>query len=398
MQTRFVATTTETRGRVVRAIARFGLLAALALLAGCGGRSEESLLVVERPAGGTPPVDMMVVTTRECVPDPGRLFNGERGNTIVNTELKVSIPPVERKPGEVIWPTHTPPDPAREFAVVDRRDHTPESARNWFRAQGTGRALIFVHGFNTRYDDAVFRFAQFVRDSGTTFTPVLFTWPSRGKLVAYNYDRESTNYSRDAFEALLTSAAADPSVKEISILAHSMGTWLTMETLRQMAIRDGRLPAKLHDVILASPDIDGDVFQRQLARIPQPRPRISLFVSRDDRALDVSRLIAGDVDRVGQIDPSVEPWKSMPTKENVHPFDLTATDSVDRLRHGRFADGDIARMIGLKLIAGQSISDQRIGLGERVGGMVSGTLGAVGSTAGAVVAAPLSVIDAGASR
>ena len=43
-------------------------------------------------------------------------------------------------------------------------------------------------------------------------------------------------------------------------MAHSMGTWLAVETLRQMAIRDGRVPVKIQQVILASPDLDVDVF------------------------------------------------------------------------------------------------------------------------------------------
>ena len=380
---------------VPRVLAAIGGLAALVMLSACGGRSDEALSLADTTVPGAAVVDMMVVTTRAEDPDPGRLFNGERGTHISNTELVVSIPPVEtRKVGEVLWPTSSPPDPKTSFAVVRRTSHTREGALGWFKHQGKGRALIFVHGFNTRYDDAVFRFAQFVHDSGTEFTPILFTWPSRGKVIAYNYDRESTNYSRDAFEALLRTAAADPSVKEVAILAHSMGTWLTMETLRQMAIRDGRLPAKIHDVILASPDIDGDVFRRQISRFGNPRPRVSLFVSRDDKALDFSKLIAGDVDRLGAIDPAVEPWKSTLEKENVHVFDLTDIKTADRLNHGKFAaDGDVLRLIGGRLVAGQPISDSRVGLGERIGGVVSGTIGAVGSAAGAVVSAPLDVLE-----
>ena len=171
------------------ALGTVAALAAALLLAACGGRSDEALSVVAAAPDAPPPVDMLVITTRAGVADPGQLFNGERGPATTATELKVSLP-ADRKTGEVLWPSHTPPDPTREFAVVGRVDHTSESARAWFHAQGTGRALIFVHGFNTRYDDAVFRFAQFVRDSGTRFTPVLFTWPSRGKVVAYGYDRE----------------------------------------------------------------------------------------------------------------------------------------------------------------------------------------------------------------
>ena len=147
-------------------------------------------------------------------------------------------------------------------------------------------------------------------------------------------------------------------------------------------------------MLFRSPDIDGDVFRKQIARIGWPRPRISVFVSRDDRALDVSRLIGGDVDRLGAIDPDAEPWKSTLEKENVHVFDLTDVSTPDRLRHGKFADdGDVARLIGMRLIAGQPISDSRVGLGQRIGGVVSGTIGAVGSAAGAVVSTPIEAIS-----
>jgi esterase/lipase superfamily enzyme len=76
----------------------------------------------------------------------------------------------------------------------------------------------------------------------------------------YDYDKESTNYSRVAFEQTLRTLAKDPDVKDVTVMAHSMGTWLAMESLRQMAIRDGRVASKIDNVILASPDIDVDVF------------------------------------------------------------------------------------------------------------------------------------------
>lgn len=372
------------------------LALALALtLAGCGGRAGGALVVVGPTPEGAGVVDMLVVTTRAPVPDDGVMFSGERGTEIGRTAIRVSIPPVaERRVGEVLWPSRRPPDPKREFAVVERTDLAPDGGRAWFRRSGNGRALIFVHGYNTRYDDAVFRFAQFVHDSGTPLTPVLFTWPSRGKVSQYVYDRESTNYSRDAFEALLRAAITDPSVKEVGILSHSMGTWLTMETLRQMAIRDGGLDPKIRDVVLASPDIDGDVFRRQISRLGSPRPRLSLFVSRDDRALDLSRMISGDVERVGSIDPSAEPWKSTLEKENVHVFDLTDVKTADRLNHGKFAaDGDVVRLIGNRLMAGHTVSDGRVGFSDTLRGAVSGTVGVVGRAAGSVVSAPFEVIE-----
>ena len=127
---------------------------------------------------------------------------------------------------------------------------------------------------------AVYRFAQIAHDSHMEATPLLFTWPSRGSLFAYGYDKESTNYSRSALELVLTTAAEHPEVGEITILAHSMGTWLTVEALRQMAIRKGGVPKKIDNVILASPDLDVDVFRQQLADMGPNRPKFTVFVSR----------------------------------------------------------------------------------------------------------------------
>lgn len=369
--------------------------AMIGALAACAGTSDDPLVVTGPVPPGVTPVDMLVVTTRDSVPGPPPRFDGERGKGVSYVEMHVSIPPVaDRKVGEVIWPKSSPPDPSREFAVVERRPLTPQGAKAWFDGKSHGRALVFVHGFNTRMEDAVFRLAQFVHDSGTPFAPILFSWPSRGKITQYVYDRESTNFSRDALEDLLRAATADPDIKEVSILAHSMGTWLTMETLRQMAIRDGGLSPKIHDVILAAPDIDGDVFRKQIARLGNPHPRLSMFVSRDDRALDLSRLIAGDVVRAGNIDPNAPEWKETLAKADVNVFDLTDVETPDRLRHGKFAaDGDVVRLIGDRLVAGQPITDAHTGIGDRIGGAVAGTIGVVGGAAGAVVGAPFAVLD-----
>ena len=64
---------------------------------------------------------------------------------------------------------------------------------------------------------------------------------AKSKLRAYTYDRESANYSRDAFEQLLEMLAANPNVKEINIVAHSMGNWVTLEALRGLSIRSGKI-------------------------------------------------------------------------------------------------------------------------------------------------------------
>ena len=168
-------------------------------------------------------------------------------------------------------PSSPPGNPEHDFVILraDRMDLAQAKANFDARVRRTPgrRVLIFVHGFNTRFEEAVYRFAQIVHDARVDVAPVLFTWPSGGNVTDYVYDRDSAVYSRDALEAVLQALVKDPAVDSISILAHSMGNYLAIESLRQMSIRDRGLSPKIRDVMMASPDIDIDVFRRQIAEI-----------------------------------------------------------------------------------------------------------------------------------
>ena len=219
------------------------------------------------PAPDANHLDILVATTRAASPDRGVLFSGERGEASF-ASFVISIPPDDRRQiGRVQWPRTLPPDPNTEFATleINRLSGSPQ-IESWLRRRAgkNRRALVFVHGFNTRFESALLSFAQIFHDSGAQAAPVLFSWPSRGGVFNYVYDRESAAFSRDALEKLLKRLAASPNVEEVVVLAHSMGAWLAMESLRQLAIREGRVPAKIQQIILASPDLDVDVFRAQL--------------------------------------------------------------------------------------------------------------------------------------
>ena len=377
-------------------------LAASLLVAGCAGRQIGTL----RPVAATVPdastVDMLVATTRAKSTEPGVVFSGERGAALAVDNIVVSIPPDRnRTVGEVTWARTWPGDPSRDFVTLKVESMTGKEPGDWFRrvAGKKRRLLLFVHGFNNRYEEAVYRFAQIAHDSGSDAAPVLFTWPSRGNIFAYNYDKESANYSRTALETLLREAASKPEIQEITVMAHSMGSWLTMEALRQLSIRDGRLPAKIKNVILASPDLDVDVFSRQLQEIDTRNVKMTIFVSNDDRALDVSRRIAGGVDRVGSIDPSREPYKTEIEKAGITVLDLTALQAGDPTNHLKFAaSAEVVKLIGNRLIDGQQVSNADISLGERIGAAALGTAQTVGSAATTVATAPGALIDPGSRQ
>ncbi|KAB2666654.1 alpha/beta hydrolase [Brucella tritici] len=375
------------------------LLVLMSLLAGCASRPEGVLVPVGDAASpNTTKVDLVVATTRRPSDKPGILFSGERDKLVSLNEIVVSIPPEKnRKAGEVQWPKKLPPNPQTDFTTVSVTPlKTDVEMAGWVRPHLTKsrRVMVFVHGFNNTFEDSVYRFAQIVHDSGADVAPVIFTWPSRASVFDYNYDKESTNYSRDALEQILRAIAREPEVKDITVMAHSMGSWLTVEALRQMAIRDGRVNAKITDVILASPDLDVDVFSKQFLAMGKQHPRFTLFTSRDDRALALSRRISGNIDRLGQIDPSIEPYRSELEKAGITVIDLTQLKAGDRLNHGKFASSpEVVQLIGQRLVAGQTITDSQVGLGDRLGAVAMGTAQGVGTAASLVVTAPIAVFD-----
>lgn len=84
------------------------------------------------------------------------------------------------------------------------------------------------------------------------------------------------------------------------MVGHSMGAYVVMEALRDLAMTGRRKTlGRIGGVVLAAPDIDVDVFQsqvRDIGKLPKP---FTIVVSRRDRALGISRRLAGGHPRVG---------------------------------------------------------------------------------------------------
>jgi esterase/lipase superfamily enzyme len=168
------------------------------------------------------------------------------------------------------------------------------------QAGGGGDLLIYVHGFKQTFETAALDAAHLsdgVKFHGQT---MLFSWPSKSGLFDYAYDRESAMWSRDDFERLLHSMVEIPGAGRIHIVAHSLGTMLTLESLRQLHARYGDSVAdRIGAVVFAAPDIDMDVFSATINRIGPLARKITVIAATNDRALALSGRIAGGMTRVG---------------------------------------------------------------------------------------------------
>jgi len=165
--------------------------------------------------------------------------------------------------------------------------------------------LVYVHGFNQTFESAVLdaaRLSDGIRFRGAT---MVFSWPSRAALLDYGYDRDSAMWSRDALETILVELTARPTAGRVNIVAHSVGTMLAMEALRQLYAKRGDSAAdRIGGVIFASPDIDMDVFATSIRHIGPLAKKITLITATNDRALAVSRWMAGGKTRVGSAEKS----------------------------------------------------------------------------------------------
>lgn len=337
-----------------RCIAIIAFAIMLDVLSGCAG-PPEGIIGIAVPESainsyGVRKRDIYVMTTRAESDDPALMYSGERGDGLKLARVTVTIPP-DHETGKIERPKQEKPDPRKDFTIVDPvrfaegAQFTADLAKNLGSLPKPERnVLLFVHGYNTTLTAAIMRTAQLANDMDFEGIPVVFSWASRGKTLNYVYDMNSALAARDR---LIDGAVliADAKPAEVDIMAHSMGNLLTVEAIRQAKF-EGLYNKRglVRNIILASPDIDLDLFKTQLADIPKDQRRFFVMISSNDRALSVSKKIAGGVNRVGNADS-----ESL-AKLGVTVVDLSEIDDNTSLHHAKFADTpEVVQLIGRRL-------------------------------------------------
>jgi esterase/lipase superfamily enzyme len=168
-----------------------------------------------------------------------------------------------------------------------------------------------------------------------------------------------------------------------------MGNWLAMEALRQLAIGGNRdLGNKLGYVVLASPDIDVDIFKKQMARYGKPDKPFVVLLSEDDKALRLSGLIAGRKARVGD-DANAADLAAL----GVTVVDLSTIQSGDKLNHAKFADNPVlVQLLGERLRLPEGLQPTPQQANERINDLAGG----LGQAAQIIVTTPFRILTLGA--
>ncbi|MEO9633646.1 MAG: alpha/beta hydrolase [Parasphingorhabdus sp.] len=173
--------------------------------------------------------------------------------------------------------------------------------QNWWKSlddqmvAADGRVLLYVHGYRETFYTSSRDTAQIARLTGFAGPIIQYSWPSQGALLKYPVDESNMYWDERNFRKFLMQLAQLPSTKEIVLLSHSLGARLVLPSLeyvdRNVSNGDSSV---ISNIILASPDVDTQDFERDIAeeilsdrRVRNDR-RITVYASIKDRALSLS--------------------------------------------------------------------------------------------------------------
>ena len=181
--------------------------------------------------------------------------------------------------------------------------------------------LVFIHGFDNSFSDAITRAAfnrEWLAASGqpaTDTTVIAFSWPSLGKLISppilqsdYLTDQSMARHSGIHLMEFLKilSPIFRANARRPTLLAHSMGN-LALESGVENWFLHGNQANKIFNVtLLAAADCRYDSFDLPppagLSRLPDLSQRVSIFFSQIDDVLKLS-MVVNFAKRLGQDGP-----------------------------------------------------------------------------------------------
>lgn len=256
------------------------------------------------------------ITNRKKSADEETLYGGDSDDSIHYGTTVIRVPPTH-KSGRVekpkLWKLQLSENPDKHFTVssIQEEDETTFFAGVKKQTEGVDQAIVFVHGFNVSFRNAIYKAAQLKFDLAFAGPMVLFSWPSKGKMTAYTHDITNAEYSSGKLSSTLEKLSL-LGIKEIFLIGHSMGTRCLTMALKDLA---GRTKPSIlaESLVLAAPDIDRRHFEENLAGSISTLIKSGvIYASENDKALFASKLVNG-YRRLGDVDENIPVFDKIDT-------------------------------------------------------------------------------------
>lgn len=172
--------------------------------------------------------------------------------------------------------------------------------------------VIYIHGFNVDFEEAIENAMGILRDSDR-FLPIIWSWPSDGRLSRYKEDRKDARCSRMALsrsleklQRFLIKTRNSWCDRKIHLITESMGAYMFRHGLQEH-LHSGKPMRLFEQVLLIAADEDADTFHMEYKLKPLNRmaKRITIYFNEDDRALWASDALKGNPPRLGTDGPEL---------------------------------------------------------------------------------------------
>jgi esterase/lipase superfamily enzyme len=168
--------------------------------------------------------------------------------------------------------------------------------------------LLFLHGYNCLPEAGAFPAAERLQGLCDRLAPglvqvVALVWPcddDPGLVLDYWDDQAAADASAPAMARALgklvawihRASAAEPCLKHINVLAHSMGNRVLARALAAWSEAHGCLPALFRSIFMLAPDLPNDCFatQGEAAAVAEAARHVVVYHAADDFALRSSKI------------------------------------------------------------------------------------------------------------
>jgi esterase/lipase superfamily enzyme len=161
-------------------------------------------------------------------------------------------------------------------------------------------ALVFIHGFNVSFDDAIRQAAQIGFDLQLQSLITAYSWASQGAVSNYAADEDSVKLTVPNFIDFLNTLTSI-GITTIHVIAHSMGNRALVEALENFP----DIASSLGEVVMAAPDIDATLFRKSVSELHGKAKRYTLYGSASDRAIKLSKTVHAGYPRAGDGDKDI---------------------------------------------------------------------------------------------
>ncbi|MFC1544916.1 tetratricopeptide repeat protein [Gemmatimonadota bacterium] len=235
---------------------------------------------------------------------PAKIFGAKRCEPSSNLSYgicDVSIPK-DHEIGELEAPSirrlEFRNDPTKHVVLlevsVQKKDDFFSDLASRVSASPKNSAFIFVHGYHVTFEDAARRTAQMCCDLEFDGAPVFYSWPSTGSFTSYTVDQENAEWTQTNFKEFLEDFLERSNAEDIYLIAHSMGSRTMTNVLKALFSENPEVKDRFREVILAAPDIDAEVFKREIApALTGAGQNVTLYASSKDKALSASQSVHG---------------------------------------------------------------------------------------------------------